>query len=366
MCGLVPAARAAAPEPLAPLAILTASDGVAGDHLGSAVALSGDTVVIGAPDAGAAYVFARHGGRWEQQAKLLPSATSPSFGASVAISGNTIAVGTPAQSVEVFVRSEAGWTRQAVLTSPSGPTPGAPTPNLGYQVAISGDVLVTSGMMGGRWWTGWVFVFERTADSWGPAIQLDAPGFDNAVAVSRGTVVARDRMGGRQIRVYTRGDGSWPAQANLAPEDGVDFAAGPAFDGDRILTFASAASADASTYDAIAYLYQRRAGAWTRTVAMRQTSPLTDDPNVWGAWISGRLPVVGTWWDADGRGTLAALEPIGRPPAPAPGRWTLTGLPARSADDGYPVTAVGDQIVAVGAPWSSNQAGAVHLFQRPR
>jgi len=55
-------------------ALLTASDAVGGDNFGAAVALSGDTVVIGAPfkggQTGAAYVFVRGGSAWSQQAKL--------------------------------------------------------------------------------------------------------------------------------------------------------------------------------------------------------------------------------------------------------------------------------------------------------
>jgi len=72
-------------------------------HFGSAVAIDGDTAVIGAKDdgqngfqAGAAYVFVRDaGGTWSQQAKLMaPVATvRDQFGASVAISGDTVVIG---------------------------------------------------------------------------------------------------------------------------------------------------------------------------------------------------------------------------------------------------------------------------------
>src|SRR5262245_11729596 len=59
---------------------LLALDGELGDGLGRAVAISGDTAIIGAPfddragtaDAGAAYVFVRSGGAWASQAKIQP------------------------------------------------------------------------------------------------------------------------------------------------------------------------------------------------------------------------------------------------------------------------------------------------------
>ena len=74
--------------------------------------MSGDTLVVGAPieasdgssesdnslhDAGAAYVFVRNGHRWVQQAYLKASnpGVYDKFGRSVAISGDTILVGAP-------------------------------------------------------------------------------------------------------------------------------------------------------------------------------------------------------------------------------------------------------------------------------
>jgi FG-GAP repeat protein len=69
--------------------------------LGTSVALSGTTVVAGAPGknsfTGAAYVFARSGTTWSQQAKLTAAhgAANDSFGNSVALSGATAVAGAP-------------------------------------------------------------------------------------------------------------------------------------------------------------------------------------------------------------------------------------------------------------------------------
>ena len=60
---------------------LTASDAAAGDLFGHSVAISGETVVVGAPfddigaagsDQGSAYVFVRSGAIWSEQQKLEP------------------------------------------------------------------------------------------------------------------------------------------------------------------------------------------------------------------------------------------------------------------------------------------------------
>jgi hypothetical protein len=95
------------PQAIAPLlaqsAQLTAGDGAAEDYFAAAVAISGDTAIVGAPrndinadaDRGAAYVFVRSGGMWTQQEKLkAPTGTAGDFfGASVGISGDTAIVG---------------------------------------------------------------------------------------------------------------------------------------------------------------------------------------------------------------------------------------------------------------------------------
>lgn len=91
------------------------------DRFGAAMAMSGDTLVVGAPfedsypdpnnsdpvnndantDSGAAYVFVRNNGVWTQQAmlkgghELLGWNRTRAFGASVAIDGDTIVVGSP-------------------------------------------------------------------------------------------------------------------------------------------------------------------------------------------------------------------------------------------------------------------------------
>src|SRR5262249_44983298 len=134
-----------------------------GDWFGYSIAVSGDTVVVGAPsedsnasgingeqsdnsayNAGAAYVFVRNGTNWSQQAYLKASNTSGSagfpftgdeFGYSVAVSGDTVVVGAPFENSNatgvnsnqidnsathsgaayIFVRNGTNWSQQAYL-----------------------------------------------------------------------------------------------------------------------------------------------------------------------------------------------------------------------------------------------------------
>ncbi len=86
-----------------PQAPITASDPVAGDLFGASLAISGDTLVVGAPNhaGGTVYLFTRTAGVWTQQSKLtVPTSTgSTNFGASVAAQWDTILAGAPLDAI---------------------------------------------------------------------------------------------------------------------------------------------------------------------------------------------------------------------------------------------------------------------------
>ncbi len=126
-------------------------------NFGVALALDGDTLVVGAPlgsggngnqnsgnPAGAVYVFTRSETAWTQQAQLVasPSSNGASFGTSVALSGDTLAVGAALDSnaagaAYVFTRSGTTWSQQAEI-KPSNPRDGA---LFGCSMALAGDTL---------------------------------------------------------------------------------------------------------------------------------------------------------------------------------------------------------------------------------
>ena len=150
-------------------AYLKASNADAKDQFGYSVALSGDTLVVGAvgeggddnskPDAGAVYVFTRdNDGEWVQQDLLRASNADAKdqFGFSVALSGDTLVVGAvgeggddnskpDAGAVYVFTRDNDGeWVQQDLLRASN-----ADAGDLFGLVALSGDTLAV-GAVGER------------------------------------------------------------------------------------------------------------------------------------------------------------------------------------------------------------------------
>jgi len=144
------------PVPWALETKLTSSQLLPVELFGSAVAVSGDTAVVGnSPREGSeetATVFRRSELVWsrEQVLRADPGTTMlTNFGEAVAISGDTIAVGAfsdadaTSGAVYVFVRSGSEWLRQQKLT-PSDPEAGH---HFGAAVALDGDTLVASAIL---------------------------------------------------------------------------------------------------------------------------------------------------------------------------------------------------------------------------
>ena len=137
-------------------ASLQAPDGAAEQRFGDSIALSATTLVVGAPravgavaDAGAAYVYVFDGSAWILQQKLVApyGARGDHFGQSLSLDGDQLAVGVPrrdiagagnAGAVAVFLRSGSSWQLESWLAAPA---PG-PADNLGWSVALQGDVLL--------------------------------------------------------------------------------------------------------------------------------------------------------------------------------------------------------------------------------
>ena len=131
---------------------LTAADEESDDHFGAAVSISSDTVLVGAygndddgADSGAAYIFTFDGTVWSELAKLTAAdaAAGDNFGVAVAISQNRALVGAAGDddsgadsgSAYIFAFDGTAWSQQAKLTA----TDAAAGDGFGVSTSMSAD-----------------------------------------------------------------------------------------------------------------------------------------------------------------------------------------------------------------------------------
>ena len=161
---------------------LVAGDGKPPDFFGVSASIWEDRLVVGAPQASAAYVFHGSGGTWVKEAKLQPDPleAGDSFGAAVSIMGDTVIVGaylgnSKIGSAYVYSRSGDAWTQQARLT----PANGIPNDMFGRNVGIWGDTAVVASPRVAA-----ADVFVRNGSAWSPLARLTAGAGSLSKAVS--------------------------------------------------------------------------------------------------------------------------------------------------------------------------------------
>ncbi|MGH9441680.1 MAG: Ig-like domain repeat protein [Thermoanaerobaculia bacterium] len=334
---LLAALGASAPVSAGPwieTARLVHSGGSLDDGFGASVAIDGDVAVVGesvhldgSHVPGVAYVFVRSGGAWSEAASLVPSdsANDDRFGNSVAISGDTIVVGAPLATVGdvategeayVFVRPVGGWSgtlnENARLGNFNGLVQNV-TDRLGFSVSVSGRT-VAVGAPGGSL-AGLVFVFTVPRSGWSGAIPpsavLSAPsaiaaGF--SVGISGDVVVAgAPGTGGfGAAYVWTKPPAGWSGtlteSADLAPASpfpNSQIGDSIAIDGNTVVV--GAPFAQYTTSEGVAYVFVQPATGWTGTLdetarLVPSSDKLNSDSPKFGESISisSETVVVGT------------------------------------------------------------------------
>jgi hypothetical protein len=293
-------------DPFVQQAELTAGDGAADDTLGGSVAVSGNTIVAGAIThfgKGAVYVFVMPASGWAnatQTAELTATdgAADNNLGSSVAISGDTIVAGAPGHMVGshtsqgaayVFVKPASGWaggasTQSAELTT----TGGADDDRLGSSVAISGDTVVAGapGHNAGVSGQGAAYVFVKPASGWAGSLAQTAvliandPGADerlgNSVAVSGDTIVAgasHHTVGSKANQgaayVFVMPSSGWPGvhfqDAELLATDGAaddNLGDSVAVSGNTVAAGAGSHTVGLNTSQGAAYVFVMPAAGW--------------------------------------------------------------------------------------------------------
>ncbi len=434
------------------------------DSFGSAVAISGDTMVIGAPGeasganvvngnqelntheySGAAYVFVRDGSTWTQQAYLKPSNTGAhdDFGSAVDISGDTIIVGALGEdsnatgvdgdatdnsalfagAAYVFVRSGTTWTQQAYLKR-VGPELSS---FFGASVSIDGDRAV----VGAPGNSSRAYVFVRNGSTWSHEFTLTYPSltfnfdFGRSVSISGDTIIVgapNEKSNATGVNgdpfdtsltkagaawVYVRNGSSWTEQAYLKSSNTTflqEFGSAVAISGDFAVVGAFGERGESNFVDGdqtggndfdlgAAYVFERTGTSWAQNGYLKAFDSDEDDRFGVSVDISSRAVVVGATREeslAQGlHGDYASNDSVQVGAAylyarNGSGTWSphayikasnaegqdLFGSSVALSEDFVLVGALGEDSVAVGlnGDQSSNElnyAGSAYLYNLP-
>jgi hypothetical protein len=374
-------------DPIVQQAYLKASNAEASDLFGYSVAVSGDTVVVGAPwedsnatgvngnmfsysagESGAAYIFTRSGTTWTQQAYLKASNTGAGdkFGQTVAVSGDTVVIGAPYEysnatgvngneadnsaqwsgAAYVFSHSGTVWTQQAYLKASNTDA----FDSFGSTVAVSSDTVVVgasneasnaTGVNGSQAnnsasGSGASYIFTRNGSTWTQQAYLKASNtgtddrFGCSVAVSDNTVVVgafdedSDVIGvngngldnsasnSGAVYVFTRSGTTWSQQAFLKASNtgGSDqFGFSVAVSGDTVVVGANKEGSSATGVDGnqvsnsafgsgAAYVFSRSGTTWTQQAYLKASNTGANDLFGWSVAVSGEIVVVGAYNEA--------------------------------------------------------------------
>ena len=325
---------------------LLAPDGAAGDGFGSAVAISGDTAVVGAyahdtpvgADAGSAYVFVRSATGWKAQQELVAPDGAPGdfFGISVTIAGDTAVVGArlhdtgagaDAGSAYVFVRTGTAWTLEQELLASDA----AAGDSFGTSVSLSGDTVV-----------------------------VGAPVADAAGGVDAGAAY-----------VFVRSGAAWAEQQKIVPSDSralEDFGYSASLSADTVVMGAPSDDLGVAYNAGSAYVFVRSGGTWVERQKLLAPRGARNDHFGFAVSVSGDTVVVGAFSDDTAGGTDAGSANVfirsGRIWA-----WQQRLLASDAAPDdyfGFAVSVEGEAAV-VGAPRhdiSAPDGGSAYVFVR--
>ncbi len=332
---------------------------------GWSVAVSGNTIVVGAPGeygtAGTAYIFLGTGGQWTSWKVLASNATYwDQFGWSVAVSGNTVVVGSwniysHHGAVYVFVPSPlGGWTQQNFLygSTVEAPTVGTYYDEFGYSVAVSGDTVVIGA----------------------PLDSSQATGINgNANDTSTGTLFS----GAAYVFVCAAGQCLQQAYLKASNTTGYSqFGRSVAISRDTVVVGAANESSNAF-YSGAAYLFGRTGSAWSQQAVLKP--PVVVEEAEFGASVSvsgnvvvvgapgdhsGAIGVNGNQTDSSAPGSGAAYVFMGSGGQWIPFAYLKPSNTSGGDDFGSTVTvsvpAWGDPVVVVGAFGESSSATGVN------
>ncbi len=275
-----------------------------GADFGNAIAIDGDTLVVGARYdsvdngngrmgyAGAVYVYRRSDEGWIQEARLAPSDADAGdvFGTSVDIYRDTLVVGAPGWdyldddddlqenvgAAYIFVRENGEWVQQGRVRAEDWGEEDA----FGTAVALYGERLAVGAEgkdLGLLIDAGKVYTFHRISGYWYDKQSFTSPGptlsgsFGSSLDMdgSRLVVGADSENEAGAAYLYYRTGSSWDQEAVLDPDDnseGDAFGKSVAINGDKVVVGAPFTDPDTGfgrvTNAGAAYVYHKKGSKW--------------------------------------------------------------------------------------------------------
>jgi len=360
-----------------PQSKLVAESGDEDDEYGRAVAVDGNTAMVGAPN-GSVFVLERDGDEWIQTQVLETTDDSDEFGTAIDIDGDAALVSAPgANAAYIYTRngenggddgdSDASggngeWTEAATLDPSGDPT------SFGYEaVALDGDTAVVSGYDD-------AYVFERGDGDWSDTMEtevtddgLPAAGLalDGDTLLVGAPAVQNFRSGGPgKVYVYENG-GGWSHSTTLEPDTDPpaayqDFGAAVALTDSAALVGAPRAGESGAVY-----VYNRD---WERLATLTAATAAPEADFGRTVTVAGSTALIGAPSDGGSAGESGAAYVFD-----GQGGWSGSGSQQLVATDGDADDKFGsgialgasDGTVFVGAregDGAAADAGAVYVF----
>jgi hypothetical protein len=266
---------------------LTVAEDPPVNFLGSAVAVDGETIIAGVPQAsvngvvcGAVYLFERNGTNWIQRQKLHANdlAYNQFFGYSVAIFGKLILIGAPGDNnitgaAYVFIREQTNWVQRAKLTASDGRV----WDGFGWSVSADDQTLVIGSAVPGPE-AGIGYFFEPVTAGWVEKTRTPSESSGNstqeiAVSVSGEWAAINYKGVPRAVYLFQRQDGIWVRRQTLRatnPNLETGFGFSVALRGDK-LAVGSAGSTVTGRVSGLVHIYDYDGSQW---IEKQQLEPL--------------------------------------------------------------------------------------------
>lgn len=268
------------------------------DRFGATIVIQGDTAAITAigdganigDEEGTVYIFQRSGSAWTEVIRLVsPTPTYyGQFGDALALDGNTLLVGAPGENatrgvVYVYDRNPntGAWQQSGQITAPSLNA----EDGFGDAVALDGTLAVIAAPTrdAGAANAGTVYAFRRSGSTWAlektflpPTLEVEGRFGRNAVAVDGDTIAIGnyeyDQVidNGGAVYVYTRNGSNWSQQARLeatAPALYASVGWSISLQGNRLVAGAHNETG-ASHRSGAAYVFERSGSTWTEAAKL--------------------------------------------------------------------------------------------------